>query len=410
MTVTVSRTTYVYTLIVLLFCFMPSLLRVSGSISASFLVVFTIPVFLSIILSSSRAIRDRVSKVVYRSRYIYILSSILVFLHVISIMFVGGGVFGARSLVSLINFIFLYSLFVLALSYSDNRSGLVKVFVFATLASCFIAILQKFGFRLGGGYYAGDDRYSAFYAHPNQLGVVLACASFVLVDFFLKGHISKRRYLVLPAYLAVVIGLILSGSKSSILILAMVMALYFMMDIFRRPVGIFLFLFLSVSLVVLFSSIFEFLVMLNPRLFSVLTENSIYELMEYRTIEDRIGLWLYSLEVAEGRPLLGEGVSQTIFGYFTHSHNLVFDYLRIFGYPGLLVIIFTVYSIYFSFKGGAGESLAFWGVLTYFLVNMLSDSMGPQTVFVLAFLLGLCGSSRRLNDMSGEGTFEYQAS
>lgn len=391
MIVSVPRVILIYSSVILILCFVPALLRLTGSVSVSFLAIFTIPPAIVALFAASQSIRARVRNIFYISRFLFLLLSIMIILHLLSIFSIGGRILEARSLVALVNFVFLYSLFAIAFSYSDNKSRLIRIFVIAVAFSCSVAILQKLGFNLGGGYYAGDDRFSAFYAHPNQLGVVLACSFFVILYHASNTQLINSRYFFFPVILLLAIGLILSGSKSSILILAMMVSIYFLAGALRKPSSVLLLFLLFFLFAFLTPVLYDFLSLLNPRLFSVLSENSVYELMEYRTVEDRLGLWSYSMEIASNNPWTGEGLGNTIFGYFTHSHNLIFDYFRMFGYPGVLVCLLILYCLWLSARP-LGNKLVFWGVLTYFLVNMLSDSMGPQTVFVLAFLLSMASS------------------
>ena len=105
-------------------------------------------------------------------------------------------------------------------------------------------------------------------------------------------------------------------------------------------------------------------------------------------------MWDYSWNVGFSYPYLGEGVNHALPGRIPHSHNLIIDYLRIFGPAGFVAIVCFMYAVLGYRINSADNALSNqrakickYSILAYLLANMMSDSMGPQTVFFLAFFV-----------------------
>jgi len=249
------------------------------------------------------------------------------------------------------------------------------------------------GASIGTKYYLGDDRFAAFFAHPNQFGIVNGCFLLVFLGRFCNsGNKMFNAFFILIAF----INIVYSGSKSTLAIVLFVGALVVMYEM--KGAKSFLIGLVSLLFAIVLSFIFyEDIYNLNPRLFMVFIDNDLSSLLEYRTLQERYLLWSYSIEVASSFPLTGEGVSKEIFDYYTHSHNLIFDYIRTFGYLGLIIIWFVFLSLSLGgYKLYLSEArFCFSAVLSFFLINMMSDSMGPQTVPVLSFMLAAFLKSSR---------------
>ncbi len=183
--------------------------------------------------------------------------------------------------------------------------------------------------------------------------------------------------------------LLLAGSKTGIIVSFIILLCFF---IARKNLVKFI-----LGIVLLFLAVFlikesEVLQSVNPRLFEVLSTLSPSSVLEYRTVASRIELWEYSWKIGTSYPYLGEGLTSTLPDPIRHSHNIVIDYLRMFGPAGLITILFFIFSIvsyriYVSVNSSGNQKAKICkiSIIAYLLSNMMSDSMGPQTVFFLSF-------------------------
>lgn len=374
-------------LILVVVLFSPALMRISGSISVAYIYVLFLPVvmFLYSVISwnSIRIIREII---IINFGFFFIVFVLLV-LNVFSVSFVQFDISGSRPLLALLMFVIIS--FFLAWAFLEDNSVESRVIYYlgiGSLISCVVVVLSSMGFNLGERYYDGDDRYSAFFAHPNQLGIISAC---LFLLFYEKVLTAKKKAFGIVVLLSLLISLVLSGSKSSLILMVVVLGFSSIFNA-RDLKKVFSILFFIGFVGVIWAVFSEELISLNPRFFSVLMDNNMADFLEYRTVEDRLLLWSHAIDVASNSPYLGEGMGNQVFGYFTHSHNLIFDYLRTFGYPGaFLISFFIVYLLLiFLFKNYPGKECYRSAVLGYLFINMMSDSMGPQTVFLLAVCVG----------------------
>ncbi|MGI9423067.1 MAG: O-antigen ligase family protein, partial [Hyphomicrobiaceae bacterium] len=138
----------------------------------------------------------------------------------------------------------------------------------------------------------------------------------------------------------------------------------------------------------------------NPRALRIL-EQFLMGGGQVKTLVARELLWDYSLDQFLKDPVLGEGAGQKLNLWYKeikeqipHSHNVIADYMRSLGFPGLAAIslvLLTSYCVFFSTiilayqarLSDVSHRLTAVGLCigggSYIFANMSSDSFGPTT-------------------------------
>ncbi len=83
--------------------------------------------------------------------------------------------------------------------------------------------------------------------------------------------------------------------------------------------------------------------LLNPRALTLL--QAFFKAGTTHSLESREGLWSRSIELFLENPVLGVGAGQPIFSHVSHSHNVIIDFSRTLGVPGLLLILVVLTTI-----------------------------------------------------------------
>jgi O-antigen ligase len=246
----------------------------------------------------------------------------------------------------------------------------------------------------------GDtDRSRGFFKHPNQFGMVLAVVAPVAIMTMLSSH--RARLWRFCSVVLILIGLIASGSKTNLIIfgvaglVSLIISPFLEQDVRRcvrqacRNLGVAL-----VFGMAAIATLYE----LNPRAL-LLLDRFFSGTEELQSIASRELIWEYSWDQFRQNPIIGQGAGQMIDVYgngdlVPHSHNVILDYMRMLGVPGLFAIaglLFIIVCINVSTLMQALRSRTAYpidravtiglcmGGLAYVMSNMLSDSFGPST-------------------------------
>lgn len=304
-----------------------------------------------------------------------------------------------------------------ALSVSDpQRVGrrLTQVLIWGATLSCALVLVAYFLPPLGRALFKGGDRTAALFKHSNQFGIALStCLPAIIAAAFVA---DRRKLMVsLAQVLLILMGLILSGSKTNIILAAgscgiMVMLILHHRGILvRSPHMAILVVGLAIAIGIGgFFALEEF----NPRSKRLIT--AFAEGGSIQSTEARAHLWKLSLEDGNANPLTGVGAGQRLSNrLYTHSHNVELDYFRTLGFPGLFAILTVIIlimstawrtlasSFRISPNGPPKDILALgyaFGAINYILANQLSDSFGPSTVPLLWLCAGLLLMYRRYDN------------
>ena len=338
----------------------------------------------------------------------------LIFWAVLSVLDADDPVRSGRTIVSLVGFASTF-LLLIGTATEDRLKTYVGILCWTLAATCVISFLAYFEPTLRRIIFLDTDRAQGFFKNPNQFGMAISTLIPVTVGCSLAAREGRGAWIA--CFLMLVLGLILSGSKTNLMLsvltaTAMVMAVLFMSYSgaarFQAMIaglgGIAVFLAAMVAL----------LWILNPRALTILT-TFLFEDGEVNSLASRSVLWKDSMRQFIEQPILGQGAGQPLDyiqqnRFVPHSHNVFLEYMRTLGAPGLVavtvmlgtVIVTGMRSILIALRATTASLSArtmtiglLLGSLSYVAANLSSDSMGPSTSpFLCATLfLGLIARS-----------------
>ncbi|WP_417500308.1 O-antigen ligase family protein [Methylophaga sp.] len=381
--------------------FMPSLMRLgSSSVSLSYGYILLCFLLMIMIILKDKTVLSFYNFQASRNKLLMMAITFLFMLHLLRFI-VDPDEFISRTLMSLI--IFLTCFWYFSFVFYNDSCFFERAYIIISLGiiiNLIAAIMQKQGMNLGTSYYDGYDRFTGLFSNPNQLAIFSSTTFVYYVDKLCSGtsYRDKKSYRgkLWPTVmlLACIVLLVLSGSKTNVIVSGGILVVFIGFYIEANILSKLLFaVFVGIlSLVLVKES--QILVSVNPRLFDILSSLSFDSVLEYRTIDSRMDLWRYSWDIGMSYPYIGEGVTSTLPGSVPHSHNLILDYLRIFGPLGMVGMLLFIYSLVFFRIQPSADRLSIrrarvckFSIFAYLLSNMMSDSMGPQTVFFLSFFV-----------------------
>ena len=375
---------------------MPSLMRIGDSrISLSYIYILICFILLLLTILKDKTMLSFYHYEARKNRLLFISVLALFLFHFLRFMTSPADGIVSRTLISLIIFTTSYLYF--SFLFYNNDKLFNRFYYFITLGlllNLVAALLQKNGFNLGTSFYAGDDRYTGLFSNPNQLAIMVSTTFLFYIDKVgMHKHPLKIIFAIGMTTVCLIL-LLMAGSKTNIIVTLAILIAFFAIPITKKTIAT------SLSgLVFLFTLLFiikesEILRHVNPRLFEILAALSPDTLLEYRTVASRIEIWDYSWKAGTSYPYLGEGFNSGLHGSVPHSHNVVIDYLRIFGPAGMVAMICFLYALVayrinipHNQPGNQRAKIGKLSIYAYILTNMMSDSMGPQTVFFLAFFV-----------------------
>ena len=280
--------------------------------------------------------------------------------------------------------------------------GYLNLLLAALAATCLFSLAAVWIPSFGDLVFQDGDRAYGTFKNPNQFGIAISTTLPVALALFVARKGRSNFHLVVIA--ALIMGLVLSGSKANVLTVAgMTPVCLVAFSVIRhtgltrvKKIAAALASYLVGSLIV-----YGLLAILNPRALELLG-------VIFRPDEDlasfasRAAAWSASIEQMLDDPIFGQGAGQVLVGT-THSHNIFLDYLRTMGVPGgamIIILIATVLLVAFSAlwlslrahhadKDDRVLCFGLWaGAISYLAANLSSDSMGPSTstfFFVVVF-------------------------
>lgn len=281
--------------------------------------------------------------------------------------------------------------------------------VMSVLTSCVVIV------GLGGAKFA--DRAAGYFKHSNQLGIALSAGLPLVAARLVISR--KHRILLLGCLIAVLLGLVKSGSKTNFVVGVIGLGLFFALYAIylavrrQRALGI---VAGAVAAPVAFQAALLILQSVNPRAYRLLTTQ--LSGGEAHSIISRERLWSISIDLGLAHPFTGVGAGQPVGDIAPHSHNLFIEYFRTLGVPGvalitifvLLVTIYLISAVVPTLIGNGrsthatdvnvmllSSSVCVWN---YILANQMSDSLGPSTApffwIPLALLITYRGMQRSM--------------
>ncbi|MFK7994599.1 MAG: O-antigen ligase family protein [Granulosicoccus sp.] len=273
-----------------------------------------------------------------------------------------------------------------------------------------VGLLSLYGY-LGGKpvtlTYLQRDRSSGLFKNPNQYGMIASMAVPFAAAYFFQ---YKRRWLAVMLLLAAWLALLMAASKTNMVIALLVMLMTLAHGLLSARRGILLLLVIpAISASIWFGGL-PVLEFFNPRAATIIQGMLGGGTGESNTVDQRMELWHYSVNVMQNSPWFGEGTGQkidVITQTHSHSHNVFLDLGRTVGIPGLIgSLVFMLITAWLAFRtlvrvsripphegafmhGRAVLIGAAFAAVSYMLSNQMSDSLGPSTSVFLWLSLGL---------------------
>lgn len=254
-------------------------------------------------------------------------------------------------------------------------------------------------------------RFALLFKHPNQTGIAissaipLACAVMLSKDGFEKHW----RWLGGVTTALLFLGLVATGSKTNMIISGIaVLVMNTLVVAHETNRKRFLIKAVAVPLsLIAIAGLFVFVLReYNPRSFNLFNRLQDDGALGLATIENRLILWEESIRVGKEKLFTGMGAGarfDQLDKSYSQSHNLILEYFRTLGLPGLLLLVALlglllkssfqtmsdrgISAMEYSLAIRLGLGLS---VLSYLAANMMSDSMGPSTSPFLWISVGLC--------------------
>lgn len=281
----------------------------------------------------------------------------------------------------------------------------VTVLCFSLTLTCIITVLALAEPTLQSIVFQGRDRAFGFFKNPNQFGIAISTVLPVAVAMTIAA--GKARPVWAGCVLFLVLGLMASGSKANLLVSAVTLPsclILFTLVSYTGRQRVVMVTLTAFSCLLVGTLVVLLLSVVNPRALSLLGE-VVIEGEATHSLVSRSALWAESMDQLRANPVLGVGAGERISG-LSHSHNIVLDYARTLGVPGLVVmsiklvvILATCAStVLIALNSRQAEmsvrhlciGLAF-GPIAYIAANFSSNSLGPTTspFLYVALFLGL---------------------
>jgi len=255
------------------------------------------------------------------------------------------------------------------------------------------------------------DRFAGLFKNPNQLGIALSASIPLLLGRYmcLPSAAVVRRLVWFIMIAAGLFLLVQTGSKVNLFLGlgGITVMLVGISASHRSAIKSILAVSVACGVVAVIVVVGgEYVAWANPRTHAMLSSIVSGDVVTLSTVQTRMDLWRASIVIGAEAPLMGSGAGSKIYHY-SHSHNVIIDYWRRLGVPGLLgIMCFVSASVVLSMKslGMTFSGLALprrdlaislsltVSVISYWASNMSSDSMGPQTSLFLFVPLGVAAS------------------
>ena len=245
----------------------------------------------------------------------------------------------------------------------------------------------------------GSDRAAGFFKNPNQFGMAISTVLPAVTALALASR--QRRKLRVLCLILMVLGLIASGSKTNLMLAwptVLITLCGYAIIAFTGPKRVMMLAVCILGSIAAAAAGTLALALLKSRALAILTE-FLGSAGEVDSLTTRSYLWRYSLDQFLADPILGQGAGQRIDIFYraadvSHSHNVLLDYMRTLGTPGLAgmtliigsVVVLSLMSATTALRS-AGSAVAGRVIclglslssLSYVAANMSSDSFGPST-------------------------------
>ena len=286
----------------------------------------------------------------------------------------------------------------------------LSILCFALAATGVVTLVAMMEPSLKAVVFQGKDRAFGFFKNPNQFGIAISCVLPVALGMLYGRRDRQVIWLLTVATLGM--ALLATGSKANILVSAVILPSCLLLFSFVTYSGwqrTAMLMVTAMGCVVAGVIVVLIMSVVNPRALTLIGD-VVIEGEATHSLVSRSALWAESLVRLQESPVIGVGAGQPIAG-LSHSHNVVLDYARMLGVPGLvfisakIVVILAVcassilLAILTTDARLADRYLIIGtalGPIAYIGANFSSDSLGPTTSPFLYSVLFLGLASRSL--------------
>lgn len=379
----------------------------AGVSPGQILMLASFPVWFIASLRRGGAVFDDTGR--FAAAAVLLCSGLLIFWAIVSAFHVDIPFRAARPSVSLLTAFALFFAMVGTVT-RDRLLNYSTVLCVALTLTCIVTLLAFAVPPLQPIIFQEKDRAFGFFKNPNQYGIAISTVLPLAVAMLFA--MRQRRLLWLVCVMFLGLGLIAAGSKANLLVSAITVPsclILFSMIAYSGQQRVLMVL-LTVGGCLVTGALFVIVLsIMNPRALSVLG-TFVLEGEATSSVVTRSEIWAESIAIFRANPILGAGAGQPIHGV-THSHNVILDYARTLGVPGvvlvsaklLTILAVSASSILLALRAGTARledrylciGLAF-GPVAYIAANFSSDSLGPTTSPFLYSVLFLGLASRSL--------------
>jgi O-antigen ligase len=367
----------------------------------------SLPFWLAAYLQRSGTVFDPEARLA--SFAVLLLAGLLILWSILSAFGVENGIRAARPIIALLTAFVIYVLMIGTVT-NDRLRLYITVLVGALVLTGIVVIVATFEPSLRSLVYeVGKDRSRGFFKNENQFGIAISTVLPMALGMLFSNRGSRMFWVFCIAIL--LLSLQLSGSKANLLIMGLTLPTILVLFAFvsydgMKRIGM---IALTIGGCLFFGALAIFILsVLNPRALYILT-NVVVEGETTGSLLSRAEVWEQSLRDLNENPLLGVGAGQPVLG-LTHSHNLLLEYARTLGAPGLvfmsaMVIVIlvtcglTILRAILYKRAPLGDRrlciALMFAPVAYLAANFSSDSLGPTTSPFLfsALFLGLAARS-----------------
>jgi O-antigen ligase len=385
----------------------PALVELPGGVTPGQLMVLAcLPLWFAAAVNRDGMVLDDVASLA--SAAILLCSTLLIACALISAYRVEVPFRAARPIVTLLTAIALYMLVVGTVT-RRRLFTYVNVLCLALAATNIVTTMAFVVPTLTEIIFQGQDRAHGFFKNPNQLGIALSTVLPVAVAMLFA--VRRHKLLWIACVVFLLLGLGASGSKANVLVTAGTLPtclVLFSIVSFSGRKRVLMVIVTLVGCLIAGALGVLLLSVLNPRALSLLGE-VVVEGEATHSLVSRSVVWADSVKMLLANPILGVGAGTSIDG-LAHSHNVLLEYARTLGVPGLVLISIklavilavcaaTILLALRSREADLGDRYLCIGMavgpIAYTAANFSSDSLGPTTspFFYSVLFLGLAGRS-----------------
>lgn len=278
--------------------------------------------------------------------------------------------------------------------------GAVRLFVYVLIVfNSFLYLASKAVPTIAQYAYALGYRYIGFMENANQQSIILSMILTMYLGCFTYTISKSERLLTLPFALVSLVSLIDTGGKTAMFLFVAASVLFVALVKLKDSSALGRIIYaLIIPVLVLNLLIFgiDLVALVNPEAAEKISRIFDGGVGEYHSILSREELWEASIDIGWKYPIVGSGAGSFVLNY-SHAHNLVLDYFRGIGLFGSIAVAtmcvfmlsktaFFLYSFIISSEKNRLYYIfipLFLASSLYILVNQLSDSFGPGTIFTL---------------------------